>query len=56
MAVELTELDELQLGRDGLASGPCFLNLVDNFITATVTDKETLLQKDCSCKVNVGST
>jgi len=53
VAMELTELDQLQLGSDGLALDASLHNRVNDLVAATITDEESLLKQDSCGEVDV---
>ena len=53
MAMELTELDQLQLGSDGLALDASLQNRMNDLVAATITDKEALLEQDSCGEVDI---
>jgi hypothetical protein len=55
VAMKLTELDQLQLGSDGLALDASLENRMNDLVAATITDKEALLEQDSCGEVDIWS-
>jgi hypothetical protein len=53
VAMKLTELDQLQLGSDGLALDASLQNRMNDLVAATITDKEALLKQDSCGEVDI---